>query len=210
VHASGAAPPSHLIQEAAEWGVPLWLSGHTSLIMLPNDRILAAHGPPHNHRLCIINAAAATLTDIPSDFTSVTHSFSVDRTRTRAFAVAAGSHTPFALIEVDLSQAAVARVIDSPPPPCPPEYLPTPRPICVNGSGGRSVHAILHPATHPSHSTNAPAPLIVTAHGGPTSAATAALRLKFAYFTSRGFNVVDVNYAGVRPQAAPRLQTENV
>ena len=180
VHVSGACPPSHLIQEPAEWGVPYWLAGYTSLLPLPNDRILAAHGPPHLHRLAIIDAAAASFADIPSDYTSISHSFSVDVTRNRAFAVAAGPLTPYALIEIDLPSLAVTCVIDSIRPPCAPEFLPLPRPICVSGSSGRSVHAILHPATHPAHSASGPTPLIVTAHGGPTSAATAALRLKFA------------------------------
>jgi dipeptidyl aminopeptidase/acylaminoacyl peptidase len=181
VYASGARSPSHLIQESSEWGVPYWLAGYTSLIPLPNDRILAAHGPPHLHCLTIIDVAAATFADIPSDYTSIAHSFSVNVNRSRAFAIAAGAHTPYSLIELDLQQAAVTHVIDSIIPPCKPEFLPVPRPICITGSAGRNVHAILHPATHPEFSSNGPTPLIVTAHGGPTSAATAALRLKFAY-----------------------------
>ncbi len=221
LHVSGSCSPSHLIRESAEWGVPYWLAGYTSLVPLPNDRILAAHGPPHLHRLTIVDASTASFTDIPSDYTSISHSFSVDSTRSRAFAIAAGALTPYALIELDLLDPSVSCVIDCIPPPCAPEYLPIPRPICVDGSNGRCVHAILHPATHPAYATDV-APLIVTAHGGPTSAATAALRLKFAYvaispalslhqfdqrvcnsvlyscsyFTSRGFSVVDVNYAG--------------
>jgi hypothetical protein len=181
VHVLGTRSPSHLIQESSEWGVPYWLAGYTSLVPLPNDRILAAHGPPHHHCLTIIDAAAATFADIPSDYSSISHSFSVNASRTRAFAVAAGAHTPYCLVELDLHQAKVTHVIDSIVPPCKPEYLPVPRPICVSGSGGRSVHAILHPATHPGYSASGATPLIVTAHGGPTSAATAALRLKFAY-----------------------------
>jgi hypothetical protein len=180
VHVSGARSPSHLIQEASEWGVPYWLAGYTSLVPLPNDRILAAHGPPHHHCLAIIDAAAATFADIPSDYSSISHSFSVNASRTSAFAIAAGAHTPYCLVQIDLQQAKVTHVIDSTIPPCKPEFLPIPRPICVTGSGGRSVHAILHPATHPAYSADGATPLIVTAHGGPTSAATAALRLKFA------------------------------
>jgi dipeptidyl aminopeptidase/acylaminoacyl peptidase len=133
------------------------------------------------HCLTVINAAAATFADIPSDYTSISHSFSVSADRSRAYAVAAGAHTPYSLIELDLTKAAVTHVIDSIIPPCKPEFLPVPRALCIPGTGGRDVHAILHPATHPDFSASGPTPLIVTAHGGPTSAATAALRLKFAY-----------------------------
>jgi len=65
-------------------------------------------------------------------------------------------------------------------------------------SAGRTSHALFYPPTSPSH--DAPdgelPPLLVKIHGGPTSAARPALDLGTQYWTSRGFGVVDVNYAG--------------
>jgi len=39
-------------------------------------------------------------------------------------------------------------------------------------------------------------PLLVSVHGGPTSAAKTSLNLKLQYWTSRGFAVIDVNHRG--------------
>jgi dipeptidyl aminopeptidase/acylaminoacyl peptidase len=39
-------------------------------------------------------------------------------------------------------------------------------------------------------------PLIVTSHGGPTSATSPVLSLQRQYWTSRGFAILDVNYGG--------------
>jgi len=61
-----------------------------------------------------------------------------------------------------------------------------------------TAYAIYYAPAHPDIS--APAgekpPLIVLAHGGPTSAARSQLSLPIRFWTSRGFAVVDVNYRG--------------
>ena len=63
---------------------------------------------------------------------------------------------------------------------------------------GKTAHGIYY-APH-NRDYAAPAdmrpPLIVECHGGPTAAASTTLNLKRQYWTSRGFGVVSVNYAG--------------
>lgn len=72
------------------------------------------------------------------------------------------------------------------------------RPIQFQSAGGRTAHAFHYPPTNAGH--RAPdgtlPPLLVKSHGGPTSAASPQLSLPIQYWTSRGFAVVDVNYAG--------------
>lgn len=78
-----------------------------------------------------------------------------------------------------------------------PAWFSLPQPLDFP-SAGRTSHALFYPPTSPSH--DAPdgelPPLLVKIHGGPTSAARPALDLGVQYWTSRGFGVVDVNYAG--------------
>ena len=67
------------------------------------------------------------------------------------------------------------------------------------GPGGATVaHALYYPPANPACAgpPGERPPLLVMAHGGPTSAARRQLQLGIAYWTSRGIAVVDVDYRG--------------
>lgn len=76
-------------------------------------------------------------------------------------------------------------------------WLSTPEAISFP-SGERQAYAFFYPpAGHEVKGVkNELPPLIVMGHGGPTSHATAGLKLSIQYWTSRGIAVVDVNYGG--------------
>jgi len=77
----------------------------------------------------------------------------------------------------------------------PPEVLRFP-----TGPAGSDeiAHALFFAPANPDYEAaeNEKPPLIVLAHGGPTSAARSQLSLAQRFWTSRGFAVVDVNYRG--------------
>lgn len=77
-------------------------------------------------------------------------------------------------------------------------YLSSPESIEFPTEGGRTAYGLMYPPVNPDF--EAPAgelpPLIVVAHGGPTTMAEPVLNFDFQFFTSRGFAVVDVNYGG--------------
>ena len=66
------------------------------------------------------------------------------------------------------------------------------------GVGGREVHYVYYPPTNPdvTDARDGKPPLLVHAHGGPTSATDAGLNLEFGLFCSRGFAVASVDYGG--------------
>ncbi|MCG7198389.1 prolyl oligopeptidase family serine peptidase [Marinobacter pelagius] len=70
-----------------------------------------------------------------------------------------------------------------------------PRPFCVPASGSceLDVHGFLYKPPGPEE---APAPLILMAHGGPTSAAYPVYNAQIQYWCQRGFSVAEVNYRG--------------
>ena len=77
-------------------------------------------------------------------------------------------------------------------------YLGTPETIEFPTSDSDTAWALFFPPANPDFSPldDEKPPLIVLAHGGPTSAARSHLNLARQFWTSRGFAVVDVNYRG--------------
>jgi dipeptidyl aminopeptidase/acylaminoacyl peptidase len=80
-------------------------------------------------------------------------------------------------------------------------WLPRPEAITFptgEVGNGEVAHAFLYPPTNPDFQgpEGQRPPLIVTSHGGPTASTPPMLSLGTAYWTSRGFAVVDVNYRG--------------
>lgn len=80
-------------------------------------------------------------------------------------------------------------------------FMPAPEvlhfPTGATDSGEMS-HALFFAPANPDYAApeNEKPPLIVLAHGGPTSAARSQLSLAQRFWTSRGFAVADVNYRG--------------
>ena len=79
-----------------------------------------------------------------------------------------------------------------------PGWIARPEHIAFPSGDGRQAYALYYPPTSADHA--APAgqlpPLVVRSHGGPTGRASPALNLQIQFWTSRGFAVVDVDYAG--------------
>ena len=77
-------------------------------------------------------------------------------------------------------------------------HISVAEPITFPTAGGRMAHALFYRPVSPDvvpPDGDLP-PLLVRAHGGPTSSAVNALELTFQYLTSRGIAVVDVDYGG--------------
>ena len=74
---------------------------------------------------------------------------------------------------------------------------PSREPITFRTGGGATARALYFPPTNPAFpARTASCRRSSSSHGGPTSAASSALSLDRAFFTSRGIAVVDVDYRG--------------
>jgi dipeptidyl aminopeptidase/acylaminoacyl peptidase len=183
-----------IIDEETEWAGPLWMLGRRFIQILDNGKFVALHGQVDNLKLAVVDPKTKSYQDVSSNLNAFNPTFSVHGNH--AYAVGGGSTLPQVLVDIDLTHLEVTRHIYQTKVPFDISYLTEPRQITVPGKDGRLVHAILHPAHNPEVNFSGPTPLLVTAHGGPTSNATAVVNLQYNYFTSRGITVVDVNYGG--------------
>ncbi|MEA3327128.1 MAG: S9 family peptidase [Chloroflexota bacterium] len=78
----------------------------------------------------------------------------------------------------------------------PPEDLPEPYEIQWTSSDGETVYGIYSPPTSSRFEGQGLPPAIVLIHGGPTSSVMVGYDLEAAFFTSRGYGYLKVNYRG--------------
>lgn len=76
------------------------------------------------------------------------------------------------------------------------EYLPQPLEISWKAPDGTPVHGLYYAPSNPDFTSPGLPPAIVRIHGGPTSLRPAAYSAETAYYTSRGYGVLEVNYRG--------------
>ena len=185
---------THLVEEATEWGFPLWQLGMRALSVLPDGQVLSVHGAVDARKIVRVDPKTRAMQDLNSELTDFKPSLSVSSSK--AYAVGASGKVVSELIEIDLLTWQVSNVVSSIQAPVHASYFPSPHEISAVRSDGRKVFAILHAAHHPDFEPSEKPPLMVVVHGGPTANSSATLSMKYAYFTSRGISVVDVNYGG--------------
>ena len=182
-----------IFSEAAEWAQPMWLVGARFLRKLPDGRLVGIHGDPANESLVIGDPKTGLLQDCTSELTNFSYVCTSDD---QIVAVGGGSKVPQAIIEFVAAQPSSNKIIRQIEIPVDAKYLPVARSVSFPSEAGRKVHAFISPATNPDFESLEIPPVIITVHGGPTAHTTGVASVKRAFFTSRGFTVVDVNYGG--------------
>ncbi|GII55076.1 acyl-peptide hydrolase [Planotetraspora thailandica] len=176
-----------------EFAGPLWQLGGLPYTVLGDGRLAVVHGQGDT-RLGILDPDTGSLTDVDVPYEGWLPALSTDGNVLAG--IAYGSRTPRSVVRVDLVTGRVEGLRRDVPELPDIAYLPTPKPVEIEGGLGRRVHAYLYPPTNPEHTADGPSPYVIFVHGGPTSHATTALSLDKAFFTSRGIGVLDVNYGG--------------
>jgi dipeptidyl aminopeptidase/acylaminoacyl peptidase len=184
-----------LVAKDAEFGLPQWVFGLSTYGFETPNRIVCAYTEQGHGYLARLDTGTLALETLETPYTDISD------VRVRpgyaVFCGASPTQSP-ALVRLDLATRQFEILRRSFDTTLDPAYLSSPRPIAFPTVDGTVAHALFYPPQNRDYQgpPGERPPLIVKSHGGPTSAATSALDLKTAFWTSRGFAVLDVNYRG--------------
>jgi dipeptidyl aminopeptidase/acylaminoacyl peptidase len=176
----------------ADTGGGLWVLGNRWYGVLDDGRIVAVRTNGADEIVLIDPATGSErVLDVPA-----TGEASIDDVSgSRVLISGAGADVNRGLWCVDADTGEVTAIRGGEPVDT--AWIPVAHPVTFDGLHG-PVHAFDYRPTHPD--ATAPAgelpPYIVMVHGGPTAHVAGAASTAYAYWTSRGVGVLDVNYGG--------------
>ncbi|MDQ0615938.1 dipeptidyl aminopeptidase/acylaminoacyl peptidase [Microbacterium sp. W4I4] len=176
----------------ADTGGGLWVLGNRWYGVLDDGRIVAVRTNGADEVVLIDPATGnERVLDVP-----VTGEASIDDVSgVRVLISGAGADVARGLWCVDVDSGEITAISGGEP--IDTDWIPVARPITFDGPHG-AVHAFDYRPTNPG--ATAPdgelPPYIVMVHGGPTAHVSGAASTAYAYWTSRGIGVLDVNYGG--------------
>jgi len=191
----GAGRDRPLFATDHDMGGPLWQVGSRWWTPIDAERALVTVIERGFETLAVLDLATGALQTLDLPYCAFGEHLVVGGT---AYCRAAAVDRPAAVIAVDLAGGRHRVLRAAGPLGLDPAWIAQPRPISFASRGGRTAHGFYYPPTNPEVTPAADRlpPLIVKSHGGPTGAASPALRLGYQFWTSRGFAIVDVDYAG--------------
>jgi dipeptidyl aminopeptidase/acylaminoacyl peptidase len=190
------ARPVPVSPMAAEIGGPEWNLGYADYGFAGDGTIIAAARSGGRDQLYRIDPAGrADPGKIPLPFTELDY---IGVRGDRLVCLAASPTTFRSVVVVDLLDGSVEVLRRASEAVLDPADLAPAEPVDFPTTGGRTAHGILY-RPH-NRAARAPIgelpPLLVTSHGGPTSAAHAALTVSVQALATRGIAVLDVDYGG--------------
>jgi dipeptidyl aminopeptidase/acylaminoacyl peptidase len=188
-------PARNIAPMQAELGDPAWVFGRSSYGFVDDGSRLAVARADGRDALIRVTASGA-VEPIEAPFTEVE---GLQIGGGSAVLIGAGPHDGAVVARLDPSNGRTLGVLArSLATPIDAGLLPHAEPIAFPTTGGATARALYFPPTNDGYRgpDDELPPLLVLSHGGPTAAASSALSLDRAFFTSRGIAVVDVDYRG--------------
>ena len=194
LHAYDRSGVCCLLEEAAEYAGPAWQFASTYFAPAGAGHVVArriADGEPSLVVVDLARGLASPLHSAGSDYADIV------RTPAGVACLAGFPDRAAAIVELKLDSGA-QRIVASPGErPVSASTLSAPERIAFESTHGVA-HGFFYPPRNAAHQGLAGElpPLLVTTHGGPTSATNGDLSWRIQFYTSRGWAVADVNYRG--------------
>jgi dipeptidyl aminopeptidase/acylaminoacyl peptidase len=184
-----------LTELEAEIGRPLWSLDSSSYAFVGPESIACAIVDTGIVGFGLLDTKSKRLTPVECPYSGID---GLVGNEGRAVFIGSSPMQPSAVVEFDATRLTfreLKRVSDV---AIDVGYLAEARAVEFPTENGRTAHAFYYPPTNKDFIAPAGTspPLLVKSHGGPTAAASAAMKLGVLFWTSRGIGVVDVNYGG--------------
>lgn len=198
LHLWGGRNVRALTKLKAEMGLPMWNLGHRTFVADGKGRVIASaviEGLPSLLTIEDVSAKKPRLDVRAVDVASLGPIAAFDG----GIATTVGRpRAPAAFAEISPTRKAPAILRQASDLALAPAGLSVGRTVSFRGGDRKTTYAQFYAPASATHRgpRGALPPLLMLAHGGPTSQAGRGLGLRIQYYTSRGFAVLDVDYAG--------------
>ena len=185
----------------ADLALPPWQLGQPGLAFLPDGRAVAIAVDEAVERPVVIDATSGSIRAL-SDEHTVCRAVAADAEAVWFLGASPTRFPEVARVPLEEAGTRHARpevVHRTRELPVDPAWLPEPEAVRFRADPqALPAQALLYPPTSPwAHGpADAAPPAIVVGHGGPTGHSPPTLSLATAFWTSRGYAVIDVNYRG--------------
>jgi dipeptidyl aminopeptidase/acylaminoacyl peptidase len=180
----------------ADCGVPAWVFRLSTYALLPDGRLVVGGARDGLWDLYVAGDGGDSRT-VPLPYNDIDGA--LDVTSSGSVVIVAGSPSEaLSVVRVDPTGGAHEVLRSGSSVSIPDGLLSTAQPITFPGHGGAPSHAFYYAPRNDDvvKPDDQLPPLLVRAHGGPTSATSPALDPAVQYWTSRGYAFLDVDYGG--------------
>jgi dipeptidyl aminopeptidase/acylaminoacyl peptidase len=181
-----------------ELGQPMWSLGSRTFVPTGPDRFVAGGEIDDKPSLVVITDLAARRPHVEIRTVAANGIGSLSAYDEGIAAIIGRSKAPTALVAVPGPRKASVILRTASDLDLDPVAISVGRTVSFRGGDRKATFAQYYPpasGTHRGPRGSLP-PALVLAHGGPTAQAGRGLSLRVQYYTSRGFAVLDVDYAG--------------
>ncbi|MYC26143.1 MAG: S9 family peptidase [Gammaproteobacteria bacterium] len=186
---------SVIVEDQAEYGLPLWVLDMRSYVTWGNNRVIAVRKSIEETSLVAIDCTSGRVDSINRDYCSYS---SLTRYQEGFVFIGGSTSRLTSIVRLKFGNGDAKHLVEPGKRPLSLGCISEAEQVSYYNQRDQVVYANFYPPTNDEYTApeGEQPPLLVLSHGGPTSHSNASFRFHVQYFTSRGWAVLDVNYGG--------------